>query len=45
MGGDEGMRLQFRAAFFNALNHTQFAGVDTTFVPDQVVAGSGSTNS
>jgi outer membrane receptor protein involved in Fe transport len=45
VGGDEGMRLQFRAEFFNAFNHTQWGGVDTNFVPDQVAAGSGSTSS
>jgi hypothetical protein len=45
VGGPEGMRLQFRAEFFNAFNHTQWGSIDTTFVPDTVTAGSGSTNS
>ena len=27
----EGMSIQFRAEFFNALNHTQFLGIDTGF--------------
>jgi hypothetical protein len=27
----EGMSVQFRAEFFNALNHTQFLGIDTGF--------------
>jgi outer membrane receptor protein involved in Fe transport len=45
VGGGEGMRLQFRAEFFNAFNHTQWATINTTFVPDTVTAGSGSTNS
>ncbi len=39
-GGTENPRLQFRAEFFNALNHTQFASINTTFVPDQDAAGS-----
>ncbi len=26
----EGVRLQFRSEFYNAFNHTQFSGVDTT---------------
>jgi hypothetical protein len=45
IGGGEGPRLQFRAEFFNALNHTQFAAIDTTFVPIQDVAGSGASSS
>lgn len=45
VGGAEGMRLQFRAEFFNAFNHTQWGSIDMTFVPDTVTAGSGSTNS
>ncbi len=36
---DTGPRLQFRAEFFNAFNHTQFASINTTFVPTQDVAG------
>ena len=32
--------LQFRTEFFNAFNHTQFASIDTTFVPIDNVAGS-----
>jgi outer membrane receptor protein involved in Fe transport len=41
LGGTESPRLQFRTEFFNAFNHTQFGGIDTTFVPIQDVAGSG----
>ena len=26
----EGVKLQFRGEFYNAFNHTQFSGVDTT---------------
>jgi hypothetical protein len=44
-GGSESPRLQFRTEFFNAFNHTQFASIDTTFVPIQDVAGSGSSSS
>ncbi|HYK92216.1 MAG TPA: carboxypeptidase regulatory-like domain-containing protein [Acidobacteriota bacterium] len=29
----ESANLQFRAEFFNLFNHTQFSGVNTTFVP------------
>ena len=36
----ESARLQFRAEFFNAWNHTQFASVDNTFTPAADVAGS-----
>jgi hypothetical protein len=38
-GSDSGPRLQFRAEFFNAINHTQFGSIDTTFVPTQDAAG------
>ncbi len=31
--GAERSNLQFRAEFFNLFNHTQFSGVNTTFVP------------
>jgi hypothetical protein len=41
LGGAESPRLQFRTELFNAFNHTQFASIDTTFVPNQDVAGSG----
>jgi outer membrane receptor protein involved in Fe transport len=30
--GDRAPKLQFRGEFFNVLNHTQFGGIDTTFV-------------
>jgi outer membrane receptor protein involved in Fe transport len=40
LGGTENPRLQFRTEFFNAFNHTQFASINTTFVPNQDVAGS-----
>ena len=36
----ESAKLQFRAEFFNGWNHTQFSGLDTTFVPLEDVAGS-----
>jgi hypothetical protein len=41
LGGTESPRLQFRTEFFNAFNHTQFNGIDTTFVPIQDAGGSG----
>ncbi len=44
LGGSENPRLQFRTEFFNAFNHTQFASINTTFVPSQDVAGSGSSS-
>jgi len=31
LGGRESSRLQFRAEFYNAFNHTQFTGVNTGF--------------
>lgn len=40
LGGGESPRLQFRTEFFNAFNHTQFAAINTTFVPIQNTAGS-----
>jgi hypothetical protein len=45
LGGTESPRLQFRTEFFNAFNHTQFASIDTTFVPNQDVLGSGVSSS
>ncbi len=39
-GSAEGPKLQFRGEFFNVFNHTQFSGINTTFVPAQDVAGS-----
>ncbi|MCZ2147098.1 MAG: hypothetical protein LC126_04920, partial [Bryobacterales bacterium] len=35
----ETARVQFRADFFNAFNHTQFCGVNTDFVPFSDTAG------
>jgi len=40
LGGSESPQLQFRTEFFNAFNHTQFASINTSFVPVQNVAGS-----
>jgi outer membrane receptor protein involved in Fe transport len=40
LGGTESPRLQFRSEFFNAINHTQFASINTSFVPLNVAAGS-----
>ena len=31
--GGESANLQFRAEFFNIFNHTQFSGVNSTFIP------------
>ncbi|HUX09271.1 MAG TPA: hypothetical protein VMW51_01435, partial [Terriglobia bacterium] len=31
--GGESANLQFRAEFFNVFNHTQFSGVNSTFIP------------
>lgn len=45
LGGTESPRLQFRTEFFNALNHTQFGLIDTTFVPAQDVQGGGVSSS
>lgn len=45
IGGAESPRLQFRTEFFNAFNHTQFASINTTFVPAQDVLGSGVSSS
>jgi hypothetical protein len=45
LGGTEAPRLQFRTEFFNAFNHTQWGGIDTTFVPVQDVAGSPNSSS
>jgi hypothetical protein len=43
-GGSESPRLEFRTEFFNAFNHTQFAMINTTFVPIQDTLGSGSSS-
>jgi hypothetical protein len=40
IGGGESPRLQFRTEFFNAFNHTQFASINTSFIPIQNAAGS-----
>ncbi|HSU32142.1 MAG TPA: carboxypeptidase regulatory-like domain-containing protein [Bryobacteraceae bacterium] len=45
LSGSENPRLQFRTEFFNAFNHTQWAAIDTTFVPADNVAGSGASSS
>jgi outer membrane receptor protein involved in Fe transport len=45
LGGSENPRLQFRTEFFNAFNHTQWASIDTTFVPANNVAGSPASSS
>lgn len=39
-GAGEGPKLQLRGEFFNVFNHTQFSGINTTFVPAQDVPGS-----
>jgi hypothetical protein len=44
LGGGESPRLQFRTEFFNAFNHTQWAGIDTTFVPITDAAGSSNSS-
>jgi outer membrane receptor protein involved in Fe transport len=38
--GDTPPQLQFRGEFFNFLNHTQFSGINNTFVPESDTAGS-----
>jgi hypothetical protein len=45
LSGTESPRLQFRTEFFNAFNHTQWAGVDTGFVPVEDAAGSPNSSS
>lgn len=45
LGGNESARLQFRTEFFNAFNHIQWAGIDTTFVPVTDAAGSPNSSS
>jgi hypothetical protein len=44
LGGTESPQLQFRTEFFNTLNHTQFASINTTFTPVQDVLGSPSSS-
>ena len=44
-GSGEGPKLQFRSEFFNVFNHTQFSGINTTFVPAEDVAGSSVSSS
>jgi hypothetical protein len=44
--GDQAPKLQFRGEFFNVLNHTQFGGINTTFVAAEGdTAGSKSSES
>ncbi len=45
LGATESPRLQFRTEFFNAMNHTQFASIDTNFVPASDIQGSRSSSS
>ena len=34
IGTKEGAQLQFRAEFFNAFNHTQYHGIETSVLSD-----------